>query len=71
MKEAIDEHKQRLIRIANVLSLVGKRLDEHDQLLNKVAVNDAEIKEKLRLTENQIHENDQDLKTNVNGLLLP
>ena len=65
LKEAIDEHKQRLITIANVLNLVGKRLDEHDQLLGKVATNDAEMKEKLRLTEDQIVSNDQDLKTNL------
>ena len=65
MKDVMDDHKNRITVITQVLTVIGRRLDDHDQLTGKIEANDSDIKAKLGSLENQIVANDQKLKQDL------
>ena len=72
MKDVMDDHKNRITVITQVLTVIGRRLDDHDQLMAKIGSNmdvinqnDADIKSKLGSLEDQVVANDQKLKSDL------
>ena len=68
MKEAIDDHRNRIVVITQVLTVIGRRLDDNDRKMGQVDENDGVIKAKLKSLEQQIVANDNELKQKLCAL---
>ena len=62
MKADMDDHKARFVVMTQVLTVIGRRLDGHDQKLATVDANDSDVKNRLASMEHQIVTNDAELK---------
>ena len=68
MRDVTADHGRRIGTIVEVLTLINRRLDEHDLNLSTVEANDLDMKKKLASLEDQAVSNDQKLKSDLGSL---